>query len=88
MNGTQGRLPSPWKRARYWATLALGLTTTAGLLLLANGHLMLGALTLLAALLLVKSSVFGRRAKRIHHDSAPATSATAAPHRSKLRKAA
>jgi len=52
-----------WRRSRYWATAACCITLVGGLWALASGHVIHGALLLLAALTLVKGSVWGRRGR-------------------------
>ncbi|MFT3857604.1 MAG: hypothetical protein QM742_08945 [Aquabacterium sp.] len=59
---SQGR--SPWRRTRYWTTLACLTALVAGLLTLAAGHPMHGWLMMLGALMLVKGTIWGRRSRR------------------------
>lgn len=82
--------PSPWRRTRYWTTLACLVALVAGLLTLAAGHPVHGWLMVLASLVLVKGSVWGRRGRR--HEPMPALTAQAkskaAGTTAKWRKAA
>jgi len=64
MPGSLPRQKSPWKRTRHWTTLACTLCALAGLIALGGGHLIHGALLLLAAGVLLPGSVLGRRHKR------------------------
>jgi hypothetical protein len=81
--------PSLWRRTRYWTTAACAAAALSGLLCLALGHPIHGLLLLLAAFMLSKGSVLGRRGRRSGTAHAPAL-ATASGHgpRSKFRKAA
>lgn len=63
-----GSLPRPTsvrKRIRQLTSLACVLACMAGLLALASGHVIHGALLLLGGLVLVPGSIWGRRHK--HH---------------------
>jgi hypothetical protein len=64
MTGSRSLPTQVWRRSRYWATAACGIALLGGLLALASGHVIHGALLLLAALALVNGSVFGRRHRR------------------------
>lgn len=87
MPGSLPRQKSPWKRTRHWTTLACALCALAGLTALVGGHLIHGALLLLAAGVLVPGSVLGWRHRRHpapERDTAQPGNQTA----SKWRKAA
>lgn len=79
---------SMWRRTRYWTTLACALAAMAGLLSLARGHNVHGALLLLAALVLFNGSVFSRRGRRHLHDDLSAAEQAQADTNRKWRKAA
>lgn len=64
MTGSRPQSTSVWQRSRHWATVAFGMAVLGGLLALALGHVIHGALLLLAALPLFKGSVWGRRGRR------------------------
>ena len=64
MSASLPRSSSAWKRSRYWATLACMVALVAGLLTLAAGHPLHGSLMLLGALMLVNSTIWGRRGRR------------------------
>lgn len=83
---------SPWRFTRYWTTLACLTSLIAGLMTLSAGHPLHGWLMVLASLVLVKGTVWGRRSRR-HTDlpmvAADAVKATSASGNSrKWRKAA
>jgi hypothetical protein len=71
---------SPWRLTRYWTTLACLIALVAGLLTLAAGHPMHGWLTVLASLLLVQGSAWGRRGRR-HAEHMPMLTEQAEPSR-------
>lgn len=89
MTGQKPRSTSLLKRTRYWTTFACVTAWLAGILTLWAGHPIHGALMLVAALVLVKSSVFGRRKKSSLPlaDASMPTPASQVPS-GKLRKAA
>lgn len=88
MPGSSPVTRSVWRRTRYWTTLACALAAVAGVLSLASGHNMHGALLLLAALVLRNGSVFGRRGRRHLHADMPAVEQAQADAARKWRKAA
>lgn len=55
---------SPWRHTRYWTTLACLSALGAGMLTLAAGHPLHGWLLVLASLVLVKGTIWGRRSRR------------------------
>lgn len=87
MPGSLPRQKSPWTRTRHWTTLACALCTLAGLIALVGGHLIHGALLLLAAGVLLPGSVLGRRHKR-HPAHGVGSVQPGSQAASKLRKAA
>jgi len=82
------RSHSPWRRTRYWTTLACVSAVLAGLLTLAAGHPLHGWLMILGGLMLVKGTVFGRRGRRHLREHEAAMQQTAASAGRKWRKAA
>lgn len=88
MPGSYPVTRSVWRRTRYWTTLACTLAAVAGMLSLASGHSMHGALLLLAALVLFNGSVFGRRGRRHLHEDLSAAEQAQADATRKWRKAA
>ncbi|MBT9611197.1 MAG: hypothetical protein WAP57_05540 [Aquabacterium commune] len=56
--------PSAWLRSRYWTTASFVATALGGALLLGNAHHLHGGLMLLAAGVLLRQSLLGRRARR------------------------
>lgn len=74
------------KRLRYLTTIACALTALTAVGILASGHVIHGALLMLGAMLLLPSSIFGRR-HRQHLSEATLASSTPAPPR-RWRKAA
>lgn len=64
MPGSLPRTTSVRKRIRHLTTLACVLACAAGLLALLSGHVAHGALLMLAGLVLVPGSIWGRRHKR------------------------
>lgn len=88
MSGSLPRQTSLRQRTRYWTTLACVLAGMSGLLTMLAGHSVHGALLLLAGLVLVKGSIWGRRGKR-HAGSEPVAPGSAESANSrKWRKAA
>lgn len=88
MNGSLPRPASPWRRSRYWATAACCAGALAGLLTLLSGHHLHGGLMLLAALLLVKKSVFARGYRRQALEAALLSQPASVSPARKWRKAA
>ncbi len=82
------RSTSPWRRTRYWTTLACVSAILAGLLTLGAGHLLHGWLLILAGLVLSKGTVFGRRGRRHLREHEAAVQHTATATSRKWRKAA
>lgn len=82
------RSTSPWRLTRYWTTFACVAAVLAGLLTLSAGHLMHGWLLILAGLMLVKGTVFGRRSRRPQREHEVAAQQSAATADRKWRKAA
>lgn len=87
MPGSLSRPTSARKRIRHLTTLACVLACTAGLLTLLSGHAIHGALLMLAGLVLVPGSVWGRRHKP-HHLDAALQATSSAPATRRWRKAA
>lgn len=91
MTGQKPRSTSLLRRTRHWTTFACVTAWLAGIMTLWAGHPIHGALMLVAALVLVKSSVFGRRRKSTRAHSTQTSTAVAQHHPGqarKLRKAA
>ena len=86
MPGSTLRPTSIRKRIRYLTTTAFVLTAITALAILANGHVIHGALLMLGAMLLLPGSIFGRRHRQHLTEAALASSTPAAPRR--WRKAA
>lgn len=74
------------KRIRYLTTIALMLTAITALAILANGHVIHGALLMLGASLLLPGSIFGRRHRQ--HLSEEALASREPTAQSRWRKAA
>ena len=87
MPGSKLRPTSIRKRIRYLTTIAFALTAITALAILANGHVIHGALLMLGAMLLLPGSIFGRRHRQHHLSEATMASSAPAPPR-RWRKAA
>lgn len=87
MPGSLSRPTSARKRIRHLTTLACVLACAAGLLTLLSGHVIHGALLMLAGLVLVPGSIWGRRRKQ-HRLDATLLAASSAPATRRWRKAA
>lgn len=86
MPGSTPRQSSIRKRIRYLGTIACALTCLAALIILANGHVIHGALLMLGAGLLLPGTVLGRRHRQHLSEATLASSTPAQPRR--WRKAA
>ena len=86
MPGSLLRPTSIRKRLRYLTTAAFVLTVLAAMATLVNGHVVHGALMLLAAMALLPGSIWGRRHRQHPRVATLATTLSAAPRR--WRKAA
>jgi hypothetical protein len=86
MPGSTPRPTSIRKRIRYLNTSACALTALAALAILASGHVIHGALLMLAAALLLPGSIWGRRHRQHMSEAALLPSAPAVARR--WRKAA
>jgi hypothetical protein len=78
---------SPWKRTRYWTTLACLACVMGGLGALAAGHPLFGWLLILGGLMLAQRTVLGRRGRRTSRTADTALQGGGHPSR-KWRKAA
>ena len=87
MPAVQAHTTSQWKRTRYLATMVCTMGLVGGLLTLAAGHPLYGWLLILAGLMLVKSTVFGKRGRRHLHEAEEALQQSSNAQR-KWRKAA
>ena len=81
-------IASPWKRTRYWTTLACVTALLAGLLTLAEGHPLHGWLMILGGLVLTRGTVWGRRGRRSGQADLLADGAKASAASRKWKKAA
>jgi hypothetical protein len=86
MPGSTPRPTSIMKRVRYLTTLTCVLTALVAMGALSNGHLIHGALLMLAAMVLIPGSIWGRR-HRLHATQPSVASAALAVAR-RWRKAA
>lgn len=87
MPGSLPRPTSARRRIRHLTTLACVLACAAGLLTLLSGHVIHGALLMLAGLVLVPGSIWGRRHKQ-HQLDATLLATSSAPATRRWRKAA